>query len=285
MTSTHGFVIIDKPAGITSHDVVVRLRRALGTKRIGHAGTLDPMATGVLVLGINNATKFLEYIVQGRKRYQGTIRLGQSTTTDDREGEIISSTAPTGVSDEQIRTELTRFVGTIMQAPSAVSAIKVDGKRAYERVRSGEEIELPEREITIHSIDILTINRGQFIDIEIDVACSAGTYIRAIARDLGRRLGVGGHLTALRRSEVAPFTIADCTDLDQPSIIPLAEGLDAVMKSRVVTPEEIVELRFGRAINASEFPEAGIALSAEGEVIAIIENREQRARPITVFNP
>mgnify|MGYP006266629483 FL=1 len=284
MSSQHGFVVIDKPSGITSHDVVARLRKRLGTKQIGHAGTLDPMATGVLVLGVNNATKFLDYIVQGRKRYTGNIRLGQSTTTDDREGEVISSANPLAITDEEIRRELGKFVGTIMQAPSSVSAIKVDGRRAYDRVRSGEKVELPEREVRIYSLEIIEMTRDEFIDITIDVSCSAGTYIRAIARDLGVRLGVGGHLTSLRRTEVAPFTLNECVNLENPSVIPLVDALKGIMPCRIVTTEEIKELRFGRTISRSEFSEPGIALADNGEVIAIIKNVDDKSRPTSVFN-
>ena len=285
MTSEHGFVIIDKPSGITSHDVVARLRKILGTRRIGHAGTLDPMATGVLVLGINNATKFLDYIVQGRKRYQGTIRLGQSTTTDDREGDIISQKSPLALSDDEIKSLLSTFVGSIMQSPSSVSAIKVDGKRAYERVRSGDKIELPEREVTIYSLEVIAIRRSEYIDIDIEVSCSAGTYIRSIARDLGERLGVGGHLTALHRSEVAPFLESDCSSMDAPTIRPLVEVLQSLMPIRRVSDVEVRDLRFGRVISRSDFSETGIALGSGDEVVAIIANRDQGAQPLTVFNP
>ncbi|MBU6352723.1 MAG: tRNA pseudouridine(55) synthase TruB [Actinomycetales bacterium] len=284
MNSQHGFVIIDKPAGITSHDVVAKLRRTLGTKQVGHAGTLDPMATGVLVIGINNATKFLNYIVAGQKRYQGTIRLGQSTTTDDREGEITSQSQTNSVIDDQIRKSLESFVGTIQQVPSSVSAIKVDGKRAYDRVRNGESVELAPREITIHSLDILEIRRSDFIDIDIDVRCSAGTYIRAIARDLGAKLGVGGHLTSLRRSEVAPFTLEDCCSLDNPIVRDLARSISKVLPMRTIDDSEIRELRFGRMILASQFQGVGVACSSANDVIAIIENREGGAQPLTVFN-
>lgn len=284
MSSQHGFVVIDKPSGITSHDVVARLRKRLGTKQIGHAGTLDPMATGVLVLGVNNATKFLDYIVQGRKRYRGIIRLGQSTTTDDREGEVISSANSLAITDDEIRRELGKFVGTIMQAPNSVSAIKVDGRRAYERVRSGEKVELPEREVTIYSLEIIELARDEFIDITIDVSCSAGTYIRAIARDLGVRLGVGGHLISLRRTEVTPFTLNECVDLENPSVIPLVAALKGIMPFRIVTADEIRELRFGRTISRSEFSEPGIALADNGEVIAIIKNVDDKSRPTSVFN-
>ena len=284
MSVQHGFVIIDKPAGITSHDVVAKLRKSLSTKRVGHAGTLDPMATGVLVCGINNATKFLDYIVQGKKRYQATIRLGQSTTTDDREGEVISTASPQSMSNEEIEKTLGRFVGTIMQRPSSVSAIRIDGKRAYERVRSGEEVHLPEREVRIYSLVVNEIRRGEFIDIDIDLECSAGTYIRSIARDLGEKLGTGGHLTALRRSEVAPFSLDDCSTLENPEVRSLVDSLIGVMPVRQVSPDEIRELRFGRTISKSDFSEVGIAVGNGDEVIAIIANRNESAQPLSVFN-
>ena len=284
MTLQNGFVIIDKPAGMTSHDVVAKLRKILGTKKIGHAGTLDPMATGVLVLGINHGTKFLDYIVAGKKRYQGIIRLGQSTTTDDREGEVISTSTPLDLTDAQIKAELATMVGTIMQIPSSVSAIKVDGKRAYDRVRSGEVVELKPREITIHSIKVTSISRHEFVDLAVEVSCSAGTYIRAIARDLGKFLGVGGHLIDLRRTEVLPFTLSDCSSLENPVIEPLASAISKVLPSRIVNVDEIRDLRFGRTISGSEFSGVGVAYSDTNEVIAIIENQDHGAQPLTVFS-
>ena len=184
MSTAHGFVIIDKPAGITSHDVVARLRRVMGTKRVGHAGTLDPMATGVLVLGINNATKFLQFITDGKKRYLGTIRLGQSTTTDDKEGEVLSSHTINHITDDAIRSSLSSQVGIIMQVLSKVSAIKIAGERAYDLVRQGKEVEIPARQVEISKLEVVAISRNEFIDIDIDVTCSAGTYIRSIARDI-----------------------------------------------------------------------------------------------------
>ena len=214
MTTNDGFVIIDKPAGITSHDVVAKLRKKFGTKRVGHAGTLDPMATGVLVVGINNATKFLQYITEGKKSYLATIRLGQSTTTDDREGEVIESRDWRSVTDDAIRSFLASQVGTILQKPSKVSAIKIAGERAYDLVRQGKEVDIPAREVTIHSLEVNSIVRGDFLDIEITVKCSAGTYIRSIARDLGEALNVGGHLIALRRTEVVPFYEKEAQSLD-----------------------------------------------------------------------
>jgi len=285
MNNEHGFVVIDKPAGFTSHDVVAQLRRKIGTKQVGHAGTLDPMATGVLVLGINHGTKFLSYIVSGTKRYQGTIRLGQRTTTDDREGEIIETTSVHHITDDQIHGALRSFHGMLMQVPSSVSAIKVQGKRAYERVRSGEKVELKAREIRIDTLEVISIKRESFIDVEIDIRCSAGTYIRAIARDLGEKLGVGGHLTALRRSEVVPFTLADCSSLETPVLLNLADSIAKVLPLRRISESEIRELRFGRMIDPSKFQGVGVACDEKNSVIAIIENRDSGAQPLTVFNP
>jgi len=181
MSLQDGFVIIDKPAGITSHDVVAKLRKSLGTKQVGHAGTLDPMATGVLVLGVNKATKFLQYITQGKKAYHAQIRLGQVTTSDDAQGEITSTSDTSNVSDQEIRDFLATQVGSIMQVPTKVSAIKINGQRAYDLVREGKEVDIPARQIDIYKLDVIEIKRGDFLDIEVYVECSAGTYIRSIA--------------------------------------------------------------------------------------------------------
>ena len=284
MTVNHGFVVIDKPSSITSHDVVAQLRKKLGTKRVGHAGTLDPMATGVLVLGINNATKFLQYITDGKKRYLATIRLGQSTSTDDKEGQVLSTSDTSKVSEIEIRDLLTKQVGTIMQVPSKVSAIKIGGERAYDLVRQGKEVDIPAREVTIHSLAILGIRHEDFIDVDIDVECSAGTYIRSIARDLGGSLGVGGHLISLRRTEVSPFTLADCSAIDSPEVRPLAESIAAVMPIRHIDLQEMQELSFGRSLTKSEFSGVGVAIGPNGDAVAILENREYGAQPLTVFN-
>ena len=284
MTTDDGFVIIDKPSGITSHDVVAQLRKKFGTKRVGHAGTLDPMATGVLVIGINNATKFLQYITEGKKRYLATIRLGQSTTTDDREGDVLETHDWKNVSDEKIRAVLDSQVGTIMQKPSKVSAIKIAGERAYDLVRQGKEVEIPAREVTIYSLDILAIKRNEFLDIDIDVACSAGTYIRSIARDLGVSLGVGGHLVALRRIEVSPFLETDCQSIVDCEIQPLVQSISKIMPSRSIDLAEKNELSFGRSLTKSDFDGPGVAITNDGRVAAIIENRDYGAQPLAVFN-
>lgn len=285
MSAAHGFVIIDKPAGITSHDVVARLRRVMGTKRVGHAGTLDPMATGVLVLGINNATKFLQFITDGKKRYLGTIRLGQSTTTDDKEGEVLSSHSINHITDDAIRSYLSSQVGIIMQVPSKVSAIKIAGERAYDLVRQGKEVEIPARQVEISKLEVVAISRNEFIDIDIDVTCSAGTYIRSIARDLGAALEVGGHLISLRRTLVSPFDLSDCSSIEEPTVQPLAEAISKLMPVRAIDLNEMQELKFGRALKKSEFDGIGVALAPDGEVAAIIENRDYGAQPLSVFVP
>jgi tRNA pseudouridine55 synthase len=285
MSTAHGFVIIDKPAGITSHDVVARLRRVMGTKRVGHAGTLDPMATGVLVLGINNATKFLQFITDGKKRYLGTIRLGQSTTTDDKEGEVLSSHTIIHITDDAIRSYLSSQVGIIMQVPSKVSAIKIAGERAYDLVRQGKEVEIPARQVEISKLEVIAISRNEFIDIDIDVTCSAGTYIRSIARDLGAALEVGGHLISLRRTLVSSFDLSDCSSIEEPTVQPLAEAISKLMPVRAIDLNEMQELKFGRALKKSEFDGIGVALAPDGEVAAIIENRDYGAQPLSVFVP
>lgn len=285
MNSVDGFVVIDKPAGITSHDVVAQIRRKFGTRQVGHAGTLDPMATGVLVIGINRATKFLQYIVSGRKCYLATIRLGERTTTDDREGEIIERKDPHYISDAEITEALSGFSGKISQVPSSVSAIKISGKRAYELVREGKEVELKPREVEIFELRVLGIKRHDHLDIDIEVKCSAGTYIRAIARDLGEKLKVGGHLIELRRTEVLPFEISQASAVDDAQIRPLSQEIVKVLPSRTITDSEVTEIRFGRKITASNFDEVGIALDQSGKVVAIIENRDSGAQPLTVLNP
>ena len=267
----NGFLLVDKAAGMTSHDVVAKARKKCGTKRVGHAGTLDPMATGVLVLGVGNATKLLQYVVDGKKSYEATIKLGIATHTDDREGDVIATADASHITEEQIRTELAKFVGTIMQRPSSVSAIKIDGKRAHQRVREGEVVDIPAREVTNFAIDIKAV-RGTEIDIA--VTCSAGTYIRSIARDLGDALSVGGHLTSLRRTLVSPFTIDECADLEAAEIIPTADGVARMLPTRTLTYEELIEIGFGRTIAASEVAGTVAALNQDGNFAALLENRE-----------
>jgi tRNA pseudouridine55 synthase len=284
MTKEHGFLVIDKPAGMTSHDVVAKLRRRLGTKQVGHAGTLDPMATGVLVVGINNATKFLQYIVTGKKRYLATIRLGISTVTDDKEGEVLETRDWKSVDDQSILNALEKFQGKLMQIPSSVSAKKIEGERAYDLVRAGKTVELAAKEISIYELRILEIRRSEFLDVDIDVTCSPGTYIRSIARDLGSMLGIGGHLIELRRTEVEPFLLEDASEIDSAKVLPLTDSISKVLPRRDLGFDEVAELRFGRRINRSLYEGPVVGVAPNGEVAAIIENRDEQAQPLVVFN-
>ena len=294
MSATDGFVVVDKAGAMTSHDVVAVGRRVLGTRKVGHAGTLDPMATGILILGFGHGTRLLQYITDGDKSYRATIALGASTITDDVEGAITSKATQsqlTETSDEQIRTALASMRGVISQRPSSVSAVKVDGKRAHERVRAGEVFELASREVTISQLDVLEIRRGNdAIEVDIEVTCSAGTFIRAIARDLGAALNIGGHLTFLRRTRVAsfgedvanPFEKFKSGDFKSLGLVDVAKS---IFKVRDVTSDEAAELSFGRKISASASTGIYAAISATHELIALLENRDDGAKPIAVFAP
>ena len=285
----HGFLVVDKEPGMTSHDVVAIARRALNTRKVGHAGTLDPMATGVLVLGFNNGTRLLQYITDGDKSYQATIVLGASTITDDFEGEVITTSDASAITDDQIHAELNTMRGTFMQRPSSVSAVKVDGERAYDRVRAGEVVVLASREVTISQLDVLAIRRvATKIEIDIEVTCSAGTYIRSIARDCGDALKVGGHLSALRRTRVAGFGLANSVSLTSLkagdfSVLDLADVARSTFPIREISLEEKLELSFGRTLvpNAAEGIFAGI--SSANELIALLSNVDGKAKPIAVF--
>ena len=277
----HGFALIDKPAGMTSHDVVAKARKKFNTKRVGHAGTLDPMATGVLVLGVGSATRLLQFVTDGQKQYEAVIRLGQSTRTDDREGEVIETTSAFAISDEQIRECLAKFVGKIQQRPSSVSAIKIDGKRAHERVRAGEEVDIPAREVMVSNIKIIGVTtESEFRDINVVITCSAGTYIRAIARDLGEILEVGGHLTELRRTLVSPFDISQCTSLEEAELISVAEGISKILPVRTIDFADQNEISFGRAISSSEISGPVAALDASGEFVALLLDKEVAGRSV-----
>lgn len=285
----NGFLVIDKDPAMTSHDVVAMGRRALGTRKVGHAGTLDPMATGVLVLGFGNGTRLLQYVTNGDKSYLATVVLGAATITDDHEGEIISTADVTAITDADIEAELAKLHGTIAQRPSSVSAVKVDGERAHARVRAGEVFELPAREVTISKLEILEIRRvNSRIEVDIDVTCSAGTFIRAIARDCGAALGVGGHLNKLRRTRVAGFSLdrtVSVTGLKAKDFTPLsmADVARATFAVRTVSSGEATELSFGRALTANESAEITAAISETDEVLALLQNKEGKALPIAVF--
>ena len=243
------------------------------------------MATGVLVIGINNATKFLQYIMEGEKRYIATIKLGAATTTDDKEGEVIESCDVSQVSDSQIETALQKFIGVIQQVPSSVSAVKIGGKRAYQLVRSGETVEIPAREVNIKSLKVEGVHRNVGIEVNIDITCSAGTYIRAIARDLGRELGVGGHLISLRRVAAYPFEITSAGSPEQANLLPLTDTVSRILPIRKLNGEEISRIRHGQQISNSEFTGPGVAVNDLGDAIAIINNVATGAQPITVLNP
>ena len=279
-----GFLLIDKAGGVTSHDVVAMARKKLDTKKVGHAGTLDPMATGVLVLGVGIATRLLTYITDGKKAYEATISLGKSTHTDDKDGDEIATAEVedlSRVSDEQISTELAKFVGQIKQRPSSVSAIKIDGKSAHARVRAGEIVDIPMRDITIYEIKINKIhNQKTAIEIDIAVVCSAGTYIRAIARDLGDLLKVGGHLTALRRTLVAPFTLDQCSAITKAELIPISTLIEKIFPIRKVDLAQAREISFGRTIEQNSQSGPVAALDNQDNFIALLENKLQGAQMV-----
>jgi tRNA pseudouridine55 synthase len=287
----HGFLVVDKQPGMTSHDVVSVARRSLETRKVGHAGTLDPMATGILVLGFNNGTRLLQFITDGDKDYRATMVLGSATVTDDSQGEVINSTDASHITDEQIKDEIAKMRGTILQRPSSVSAVKIDGERAYNRVRSGEDVLLPAREVTISSLEILQIRRmGSGIEVDIHVTCSAGTFIRAIARDCGAALGVGGHLNSLRRTRIAGFGLERAITLDQLKskdfqTLDIADVARATFAVREIALDEKIELSFGRALVANPDNNIYAGIDSSNQLIALLQNVEGKAKPIAVFAP
>ena len=291
--SADGLIVVDKPAGMTSHDVVARVRRLARTRRVGHGGTLDPMATGVLIIGVNRATRLLTYVIGSAKSYTATIRLGESTLTDDAEGEVTARASAAGVTDDAIRAGLAAQTGEIDQVPSAVSAIKINGERAYKRVREGEEVVLPARRVTVSRLDVPAIRRdGDRVDVDIDVTCSSGTYIRAIARDLGRALGVGGHLTALRRTAVGGLTLAEASTLDDlerraPDVVglPMAAAARRAFREREATPDEARVLSHGGPLAPVGIEGPYAVFDPAGTLLAIVSERDGRARAEIVLAP
>jgi tRNA pseudouridine55 synthase len=288
-----GLVVVDKPGGMTSHDVVSRVRRLARTRRVGHGGTLDPMATGVLVVGVERATRLLTYVIGSGKRYSATIRLGRTTVTDDAEGEVTGGSPAASITHDRVRAELARLTGEIKQVPSAVSAIKVDGKRAYARVRAGEEVALAARTVVVSRLDLGAVRRveGDLLDLDVDVECSSGTYVRAIARDLGAALGVGGHLTALRRTAVGAFTLAEAATLealaerDDPVTLPLADAAARFFPRRDASPEEARVLGHGGPLDAVGIAGPYAVFAPTGEVVAIVSERDGRASAEVVLTP
>lgn len=281
-----GLLVLDKPAGLTSHGVVARVRRALGTRKVGHAGTLDPMATGVLVVGVGRATRLLGHLMLTEKRYTATMRLGARTTTDDREGEVVATASPASLAaltPDRVAATLAGFVGEVDQVPTAVSAIKVDGRRAYDRVRAGEDVTLAPRRVTIAE---LTVTGTDLPDVAFDVRCSSGTYVRAIARDAGEALGVGGHLTQLRRTAVGPFTLDAAQTLeeleDRPRLLSLTDVARATFPTRDLTAEEATDVRFGRPVDLA-LDGLTAVFAPEGDFLALYEPARGRARAAAVF--
>ncbi|WP_043657751.1 tRNA pseudouridine(55) synthase TruB [Nocardia thailandica] len=291
-----GLLIVDKDGGWTSHDVVARSRKLLRTKKVGHAGTLDPMATGVLVLGVERATKLLGQLILTTKSYTATIRLGQSTVTDDAEGETTATTPARHLSDDEIATRVAELTGDIAQVPATVSAIKVDGERAYARARAGEEVRLAARPVTVSRFDVLARrDEGDFVDLDVEVDCSSGTYIRALARDLGAALGVGGHLTALRRTRVGPFTLEHARTLDELAAAAEAErpllslGMDEAVRRafpvREISAAEADDLRNGRWLEPVGTKGVYAAVDPEGKAIALLQESGKRAASVFVVRP
>ncbi|WP_370614681.1 tRNA pseudouridine(55) synthase TruB [Mumia sp. Pv 4-285] len=286
-----GIVVVDKPPGWTSHDVVGRMRRIAGTRKVGHAGTLDPMATGVLVLGLGRATRLLGHVAGHDKDYDATIRLGATTVTDDAEGDVVATAVASEVDLDSVRTATLPLIGEIDQVPSAVSAIKVDGRRAYARVRDGEDVTLPARRVTVERFEVSDLRPGPDATVDVDarVTCSSGTYVRALARDVGAALGVGGHLTALRRTRVGGFTLAQASTLDQLAeelvVVSLEDAARSAFPSVDLDAETARIVRHGRALESYALGSAGpVALfDPDGTFLALYDQRGADARSVAVF--
>jgi tRNA pseudouridine55 synthase len=308
-TAPDGFVVVDKPAGWTSHDVVGRMRRLAGTRKVGHAGTLDPMATGVLVVGVGRATRLLTYVVGADKAYDATIRLGVATTTDDAEGEVVASPGARlgegGLERAALDAGVAALTGDIQQVPTAVSAIKVDGKRAYARVRAGEDVELAARPVTVSRFDVLEVRQATTdegvpaVDVDVSVVVSSGTYVRALARDLGAALGVGGHLTALRRTRVGGYPLDQARTLEELEAqadadgtletIPLGDAARATFPVRELSGDEARALGFGQWVAPTGEPGTVAALGPDGALVALLEDARRKgeplAKPVLVLAP
>ncbi|GAB86169.1 tRNA pseudouridine(55) synthase TruB [Gordonia rubripertincta] len=293
-----GLLIVDKQAGITSHDVVSRCRKIFDTRRVGHAGTLDPMATGVLVVGIERATKLLGLLSLTTKSYTATIRLGASTTTDDREGEILATADASGVTDDEIASGVADLTGDIQQVPARVSAIKVDGRRAHALVRTGADFDLEARPVTVSRFDVLATRRGGdtdngtpgVVDLDVAVDCSSGTYIRSLARDLGAALGVGGHLTALRRTAVGPFTLEYARTLDEVRedgrvSLDIDEAVKLSFPRRDISDDEAESISQGRWLEPIGLKGVYVVVDPHEQAIALIQEKGKRASSVMVVRP
>ena len=296
---TSGLVLIDKPQGWTSHDVVAKLRSIAGTRRVGHAGTLDPMATGLLLIGINSATKLLTFLVGEDKTYFATIRLGASTVTDDKESEFVSVAEPARVKEisvTEIETAISKLRGQIQQVPSSVSAIKVDGQRAYAKVRSGDEVSLAARTVTISRFEILSepkfveIDGATFIDVDVVVDCSSGTYIRALARDLGVALGIGGHLTALRRTRIGAYSVDQAQSIEglapeMLKVLDISEAAKQQFQVRELNEQDVIDLRHGKRLKAiQEGPQPFAGVDSAGNLVAMLTLSGKDVKSLVVFN-
>jgi tRNA pseudouridine55 synthase len=286
-----GLVVVDKPPGLTSHDVVGRCRRIFGTRKVGHAGTLDPMATGVLVVGIERATKILGQLTATDKSYAATIRLGQTTSTDDIEGQVLQTVSANAITDAQIDAAAAALRGEIDQTPSAVSAVRIGGKRAYKLIRAGHTVDLAARTVRVDRFDVLAINRRDaVIDLDVEVDCSSGTYIRALARDVGAALGVGGHLSALRRTRVGRFGLDEARTLDDLAERPrlsytLDEACLLAFPRRDLTAAEAEDARHGRPLKPAGIDGVYAATAPDGRVIALLADGPTRTKSVVVLRP
>ena len=286
-----GLVLIDKPTDWTSHDVVAKVRKAVGTKKVGHAGTLDPLATGLLVLGIESGTKLLTFLVGADKTYEATIRLGQATVSDDSQSETIFTASPpklANLNEKAVLEQIAKLTGVISQTPSSVSAIKVDGKRAYDLVRAGETVELKKREVTVARFELLRFSRvDDFVDISVAVDCSSGTYIRALARDLGAALEVGGHITALRRTRVGNFDVSQSSTLEQLDnlkLIPLIDAARDLFPVIELEDSDVTDLVHGKRLLGRALAAGLVAgRSPEGELVAVLESANKDLKSVVVF--
>lgn len=289
MTAPDGILVIDKPSAWTSHDVVARTRRLARTKRVGHAGTLDPMATGVLVVGVGRATRVLGHLALAEKAYDATVRLGRRTVTDDAEGEVVAAATAADTSEGEIRSEVAALTGAIEQEPPQFSAVKVGGVRSYKRAREGGRTELATRDVTVHAFDVTRVRRYEdVVDVDVSIECSSGTYVRAVARDLGERLGVGGHLAMLRRTRAGPYRVAEARTLDQLAesftVQPLAEAVAAVFPRRDVPAEEARRVAHGGRLPVAGFGPGPVGVfGPDGALLALMEESAEVAKPLAVF--